>query len=68
MIVKTDDAYIPPRSPAVRCERREEVVTLPVTGRDDCAGAAWRVPPSVQNFRMGSEGNWFFLHDTWIKR
>ncbi len=24
--------------------------------------------PSVQNFRMGSEGNWFFLQDTWIKR
>jgi peptide/nickel transport system substrate-binding protein len=24
--------------------------------------------PNVQNFRMGSEGNWFFLHDTWIKR
>ena len=24
--------------------------------------------PSVQNFQMGSEGNWFFLHSTWIKR
>lgn len=24
--------------------------------------------PRVQNFRMGSEGNWFFLHSTWIQR
>ncbi len=24
--------------------------------------------PSVQNFHMGSEGNWFFLQETWIKR
>jgi len=24
--------------------------------------------PAVQNFHMGSEGNWFFLQETWIKR
>jgi peptide/nickel transport system substrate-binding protein len=24
--------------------------------------------PRVQNFQMGSEGNWFFLHSTWIQR
>ncbi|MCA3263043.1 MAG: hypothetical protein ING44_13960 [Telmatospirillum sp.] len=24
--------------------------------------------PRVQNFRMGSEGNWFFLHSTWLQR
>ncbi|MCA3593614.1 MAG: hypothetical protein IOC63_09310 [Methylobacterium sp.] len=24
--------------------------------------------PSLQNLQMGSEGNWFFLHSTWIRR
>jgi peptide/nickel transport system substrate-binding protein len=24
--------------------------------------------PNVQNFHMGSEGNWFFLQETWIRR
>lgn len=24
--------------------------------------------PRVQNFAMGSEGNWFFLHSTWLQR
>jgi peptide/nickel transport system substrate-binding protein len=23
--------------------------------------------PRVQNFKMGAEGNWFFLHSTWIR-
>jgi peptide/nickel transport system substrate-binding protein len=24
--------------------------------------------PRVQNFKMGSEGNWFYLHSAWIQR
>ena len=23
--------------------------------------------PRVQEFKMGAEGNWFFLHSTWLQ-